>query len=71
MSRHDHHVPCPCGAELADECPKCARTNPLGAVGIEPRIGSDERWPWTGVRVGTDHTTRAHDGATTDREQDS
>ena len=40
---------------------------PLGAFGIEPRIGA--RWPWTGVRVAADHTTRAHDGATTDREQ--
>lgn len=41
MSRSSgHHFPCPCGAELADECPSCARTNPLGSMRIEPGIGS-------------------------------
>lgn len=30
----DHHFPCPCGAELADECPKCARANPFGSMRI-------------------------------------
>ena len=65
------HAPCACGCgEMADECMN-PRGNPLGAFGIEPRIGSDARWPWTGVRVAADHTTRAHDGATTDREKDS
>lgn len=29
---NDHHFPCPCGAELADECPKCARSNPFGSM---------------------------------------
>ena len=53
MSRaHDHHQPCPCGAELADECPRCNRINPLGSMRIEPA------WPgWTGTRVGPDHDT--------------
>ena len=30
------HFPCPCGAELADECPSCARTNPLGSMRLNP-----------------------------------
>ena len=41
MSRHDHHRPCPCGAALADECPRCAATNPLGSMRIDPR---DDYW---------------------------
>lgn len=36
MSRHDHHQPCPCGDELADECPRCARSNPLGSMRLDP-----------------------------------
>jgi hypothetical protein len=40
MSRHDHHIPCPCGAELSDECPRCNSINPLGSMSIEPAIGS-------------------------------
>ena len=31
-----HHFPCPCGAELADECPSCARSNPLGSMHLNP-----------------------------------
>ena len=31
---NDHHRPCACGAELEDECPRCARTNPLGSMRI-------------------------------------
>ena len=41
MSRaSEHHFPCPCGAELADECPRCARSNPLGSMRVAPGIGS-------------------------------
>ena len=37
MSRaYDHHRPCPCGAELADECPICAATNPFGSMRLDP-----------------------------------
>lgn len=42
----DHHPPCPCGKELADECMgpgngcPLARPNPLGAFRIEAPIGS-------------------------------
>ena len=48
-----------------DEAHRCDACRLYG-LPIDDR---DARWPWTGVRVGTDHTTRAHDGATTDREQ--
>jgi hypothetical protein len=27
-----NHYPCPCGAELADECPRCAQHNPFGSM---------------------------------------
>jgi hypothetical protein len=33
---NDHHVPCPCGAELADECPSCAKSNPFGSMRLDP-----------------------------------
>jgi len=36
----DHHRPCPCGAELSDECPRCNGINPLGSM----RIGPPSRW---------------------------
>jgi len=41
VSRHDHHQPCPCGAELADECQRCMSANPLGSMRVEPAIGSN------------------------------
>ena len=38
MSRaSDHHFPCPCGAELADECPKCAQSHPFGSMRLSQR----------------------------------
>lgn len=40
MSSRDHHLPCACGAELADECARCLSTNPLGSMRISPPIGS-------------------------------
>jgi len=40
---HDHHRPCPCGAELADECPRCNSINPLGSMRIvQPYRPGDE-----------------------------
>lgn len=36
----DHHQPCPCGAELDDECARCNAANPLGSMRIVPPIGS-------------------------------
>ena len=44
MSRAQaHHQPCPCGAELADECPRCASINPLGSMRIvQPYRPGDE-----------------------------
>ena len=36
----DHHQPCPCGAELADECSKCSQINPLGSMRVQPPVGS-------------------------------
>jgi len=42
---HEHHFPCPCGAELADECPRCAHINPLGSMWVEPPVGSADAKP--------------------------
>lgn len=51
MSSRDHHLPCPCGRELADEC-MCPRglTWPPGGMSVEEPIGSSEpvRWPACG-----------------------
>lgn len=52
MSGRDHHPPCPCGRELADECmnryPEC-RPDPLGGFTIEEPIGSSSPWVEVGV----------------------
>lgn len=42
---YDHHRPCACGAELADECPSCARTNPFGSMQITSERRRDRPGP--------------------------
>lgn len=57
MSDRDHHLPCPCGRELADEC-RCPRglTWPPGGMAVEEPVGSrvrlaDVRHSWV-MRAG-------------------
>ena len=44
MSRAaDHHRPCACGAELADECATCASSNPFGSMRLDTYPNPAER----------------------------